>query len=316
LWVVIAEFALRLAASALGLLACGNLASAQTGYKYKDANGQWVFTDSAPPSGAKTDASFNLAHQSESLQNTIQRTDSGTTTTFTAINTCLCVATFREQILHSDDPDIPDGTEFRKILPPRSRELLTRVENAGQRNSSLNFRWEISLGSPEAKHEPPGPYRAPFAVGSTYRITQAFPDTFTHGSPDARYAVDIALPDGTPVYAARDGVVINVRHDAFLGGTSAVMMDQANLVAVLHDDGTIALYGHLHWDSIRVHIGQHVTRGEALANSGNTGFTTGPHLHFVVTRNAGFTTVSVPIEFAGPSNVAVTPLTGKMLTAY
>lgn len=310
------RLALGLGLSALALMASSNPTPAQTGYKYKDANGQWVFTDSAPPSGAKADASFNLAHQNETLQNTIERTDSGRTTTFTAINTCLCIATFREQILHSDDPAIADGTEFRKILQPQSRELLARVENAGQGNSTLNFRWEIALGSPLAKHEPPGPYRAPFAVGSTYPITQAYPDTFTHGSPDARYAIDFALPDGTPVYAARDGVVINVRHDAFLGGASAVMMDQANMVDILHDDGTIALYGHLHWDSIRVHIGQHVSRGEALANSGNTGFSTGPHLHFVVIRNAGFTMVSVPVEFAGPANVAVTPLTGKMLTAY
>src|SRR6476469_586383 len=104
----------------MALVTCANLAIAQTGYKYKDANGQWDFTDSAPPSGAKTDASFNLAHQSETLQNTIERTDSGKTTTFTAINTCLCVATFREQIVHSDDPGIADGTEFRKVLQPQS----------------------------------------------------------------------------------------------------------------------------------------------------------------------------------------------------
>jgi murein DD-endopeptidase MepM/ murein hydrolase activator NlpD len=310
------EFALRLTVSAVALVACGNLAFAQTGYKYKDPNGQWVFTDNAPPTGAKTDSSFNLAHPSETLQNTIERTDRGSTTTFTAINTCLCVATFREKIVHSDDPGIPDDTEFRKILQPQTRELLARVENSGEHSSSLKFAWEIALGSPDARHNPPGPYRCPFAVGSTYLVSQAYPATFTHGSPDARYAVDIALPDGTPVYAARDGIVINVRHDAYLGGASAVMMDQANLVAVLHDDGTIALYAHLHWDSIKVHIGQHVRRGEALANSGSTGFSTGPHLHFVVIRNAGFTGVSVPVEFAGPSNIPVTPVTGKVLTAY
>jgi murein DD-endopeptidase MepM/ murein hydrolase activator NlpD len=94
------------------------------------------------------------------------------------------------------------------------------------------------------------------------------------------------------------------------------MMDQANMVAVLHDDGTIALYGHLHWDSIQVHIGQHVDRGQALGNSGSTGFSTGPHLHFVVMRNDGVTDQSVPVTFAGPSGVPVTPTTGMKLTAY
>jgi murein DD-endopeptidase MepM/ murein hydrolase activator NlpD len=94
------------------------------------------------------------------------------------------------------------------------------------------------------------------------------------------------------------------------------MLDQANVVEVLHDDGTIALYAHLHWDSIRVHTGQHVALGEYLADSGNTGFTTGPHLHFAVWRNAGGVEVSVPVEFAGLGGGAVTARTGELLTAY
>jgi murein DD-endopeptidase MepM/ murein hydrolase activator NlpD len=289
------------------------IAQAQTAYKYKDANGNWVFTDSGPPAaaGAKQD-SFALNHQSESLQNTIERTDNGTTTTFTAINTCLCISTFAARVVHSSDPNITDGAEYHTILQPQSRELLFKVDN----NKDLKYMWVVALGKPGAEHKPPGPYRAPFAIGSTYIISQAYPQAYTHTTPDSQYAVDIALPDATPVYAARDGVVINVRHDAFRGGASSAMMDQANMVAVLHDDGTIALYAHLHWDSIQVHIGQQVSRGQYLANSGSTGFSTGPHLHFVVIKNAGFTSVSVPIAFSGPSGIPVTPVTQKSLTAY
>jgi murein DD-endopeptidase MepM/ murein hydrolase activator NlpD len=84
----------------------------------------------------------------------------------------------------------------------------------------------------------------------------------------------------------------------------------------LHDDGTIAIYAHLHWDSVRVQAGQHVQRGEYIADSGNTGFTTGPHLHFAVIRNAGSQAVSVPIQFSGPAATAVTPQQHMMLTAY
>ncbi len=300
---------------ALALTLLSGPSAAQTAYKYRDASGQWVFTDNAPQSATRQDT-FNLDHATETLQNTVERLDTGRDTQFTAVNTCLCISTFVERIVHSDDPDLPAGTEIRKILQPRSRELLVRVANAGKGAPSLQYMWKIALGSPDATHRPPGPYRAPFAVGSTYVISQAYPSASTHTTPDSMYAVDIALPDGTPVYAARDGVIINVRHDAFRGGASRAMLDQANVVDVLHDDGTIAVYGHLHWDSIRVHIGQHVSRGEYLANSGNTGFSTGPHLHFVVLRNADFTSVSVPIEFAGPSGIPVTPMTGKPLTAY
>jgi murein DD-endopeptidase MepM/ murein hydrolase activator NlpD len=138
----------------------------------------------------------------------------------------------------------------------------------------------------------------------------------THVTPDSLYAVDISMPDGTAVNAAREGTVINVRHDSFRGGAAAAMADQANLIEILHDDGTIAVYGHLHWDSIRVRIGQHVALGEYIADSGNTGFSSGPHLHFAVWRNAGEADVSVPILFAGPGPTALTPVTGMELTAY
>ena len=304
-----------LGASALALTLC-TLLPAQTAYKYRDASGQWVFTDHAPPAATHADSSFSLDHESETLRLTIERGDSGQTTQLTAVNDCLCVATFALKILHCDDPEIPDDSEYRKILQPKSREMLVKVENAGRNEPGLRYVAMMIPGSPEAKHQPPRPYRAPFAIGSTYVISQAYPSKFTHTSPDSQYAVDIALPDGTPIYAAREGIVINMRHDGFRGGLSPVMMDQANVVEILHDDGTIALYGHLHWDSIRVHIGQHVGVGEYLANSGSTGFSSGPHLHFAVVRNANFTAVSMPIEFAGPSGTPVIPVTQKSLTAY
>jgi len=292
-------------------------AVAQTGYKYRDANGQWVFTDSAsPPSASATQDSFSLKRESGTLQNTIERTDTGQRTVFTAVNTCLCVATFMEVIVHSDDPDIHDGSAFQKILQPQTRETLVSVANTGGEKSSLRYSWVIALGSPDARHHPPGPYRAPFALGATFMVSQAYPQAYTHTAPETRYAIDIALPDGTPVYAAREGMVINLRHDAFRGGAVPAMMDQANLVEILHDDGTIAMYAHLHWDSIRVHIGEHVARGQYIANSGSTGFSTGPHLHFAVSENHGFNDVSVPVEFTGASGAAITPVTHQPLTAY
>ena len=135
--------------------------------------------------------------------------------------------------------------------------------------------------------------------------------------PTAVYAVDFALPDGTAVYAAREGTVINVRHDSFRGSAPAAMADQANLIEILHDDGTIAVYGHLQWDSIRVRIGQRVALGEYIADSGNTGFSTGPHLHFAVWRNAGDGRCLRPSAVrAQRGHVRATAVTGTELTAY
>jgi murein DD-endopeptidase MepM/ murein hydrolase activator NlpD len=302
--------------AALGLALASTMPMAQTGYKYRDANGQWVFTDAAPASAAP-DSSFTLGHQNDSLHLTLDRHDSGGSTELIAVNDCLCVVTFQARIVQSDDPEIPSGTEYQALLSAGSRKTLVQVAHAGHDKAALRYIWRAALGSPLARHDPPRPYRAPFAIGSTYVISQAYPSRFTHTTPDTEYAVDIALPDGTPIYAARAGTVIDVRHDAFREGLLAsAMLDQANMVEILHDDGTIAIYGHLHWDSIRVHIGDHVGLGVYIADSGNTGFSSGPHLHFAVIRNAGVTSVSVPIQFARAREAGVTPATEMKLTAY
>ena len=89
----------------------------------------------------------------------------------------------------------------------------------------------------------------------------------------------------------------------FKTGLSLQNMDEANFVQILHDDGTHAIYAHLQLDTVRVKVGQRVARGEYIANSGNTGFSSGPHLHFVVLHNVGLRSESVPVTFAGPGGV-------------
>jgi murein DD-endopeptidase MepM/ murein hydrolase activator NlpD len=288
---------------------------AQSAYKYRDANGQWVFTDRSDTKAAPR-ATILLTHEHAALHLAVDRNDDGESTQLVAINDCLCTVTFRVSIVQSDFPAIAKGTGYAATLAPGTRETLVRVVIEGTGKPVLRYIWTAALGSPGAAHLPPRPYRAPFAIGSTYPISQAYPTRITHTTADSQYAVDIALPDGTPVYSAREGTVINVRHDSFRNGMSPTMLDQANLIEILHEDDTIALYAHLHWDSIRVRIGEHVTRGQYIADSGNTGFTSGPHLHFAVVRNAGTEDVSVPVQFAGIGGVGVTPVTQVPLTAY
>lgn len=84
------------------------------------------------------------------------------------------------------------------------------------------------------------------------------------------HGVDLAVPTGTSVVAARDGVVIQTGWNGDLGIS----------VYVEHSDGVVTRYAHLN-ESI-VELGQEVSQGEVIAYSGNTGYSTGPHLHFEI----------------------------------
>jgi len=307
--------AARLGCAALLLALCGPGLQAQTpAYKYKDANGQWVFSDRAPEI-APTGSSFSLEKEAGAMHISVDRDDRGAATLLVAVNDCICVATFELSVADSQIASIAGGSHYRATLDPGSRQTLLQAPLANGK-LNLQYNWRAAIGSPDAIHSPAQPYRAPFAVGSAYEITQAYPARYTHVTPDSEYAIDIALPDGTHVYSAREGTVINVRHDSFRGALAAAMIDQANLVEILHNDGTIAVYAHLHWDSIRVRIGERVTRGQYIADSGSTGFSSGPHLHFAVIRNSGTNDVSLPVQFAGNAGTFVTPATHMLLTAY
>jgi murein DD-endopeptidase MepM/ murein hydrolase activator NlpD len=75
---------------------------------------------------------------------------------------------------------------------------------------------------------------------------------------------------------------------------------RSNFIRILHGDGTMALYAHLKPEGVLVRAGQSVSVGQEIGLSGNTGFSTAPHLHFVVQVNAGMRLVSVPFEMRGP----------------
>jgi murein DD-endopeptidase MepM/ murein hydrolase activator NlpD len=85
--------------------------------------------------------------------------------------------------------------------------------------------------------------------------------------------IDIANSIGTPILAASDGVVIDAGPEGGYG----------NWVKLRHADGTVTLYGHL--SAWNVEVGQRVWAGDQIAKMGNTGNSTGPHLHFEVLLN-------------------------------
>ena len=304
------------ASLALASLVLASTAEGQKLFKYKDANGVWVYTDRQPESSQPYEQS-KLAKRFEPPEVQLFQREDDAGLALIAKNTFFAPIQLAYRLSQLQNVASNAPRDGLTVLPPRSEVPVIEVGKAvpGQ---SIRFQYEFQFlpGEPGAEHKPGQPYRLPFALSTTVAVSQAFPDTTTHGDPGSQYAIDFVTPIGTHVFAAREGVVIDVASGFFEHGTDLkVDGPRANIVRVLHDDGTMSLYGHLNWNTIRVVPGQHVARGEYLADSGNTGFTTGPHLHFVVQRNRGGGLVSVPIEFAGPSGAPITVRSRERYTA-
>lgn len=120
------------------------------------------------------------------------------------------------------------------------------------------------------------PYTLPFAAGGRFRVTK----TTDHYTPANQgvgvYALDLDMPMRTPVLAIRGGVVVAVE-ERFSDDDHATYHE--NWVMVRHADGTIGRYIHLTQNGALVQVGDAVSQGQTVGLSGNSGGSTGPHLH-------------------------------------
>ena len=298
------------------MLAAGPLA-AQSLYKYRGTDGEWIYAD-RPPGDASVDEVRTLgATAADKVSVSSESTGAGVR--FVARNPLHVPVELELRFTELDGFEYPDPDRpLVWLLTPQSRvELLDLAKLGNGAVPAVRYQFDYRFGDPDAQHEVARPYRVPVAVSSQFTVTQAYPDVVTHTTEDARYAVDIAMPIGTDIFAARDGLVFDVSADNFRSGLDPDRDGPAaNVVQILHDDGTYAVYAHLNWNSIRVRPGDRVVRGQYIAESGNTGFSSGPHLHFVVLRNVGMRTTSVPVVFEGVDRSTVVPATGGLLTAY
>lgn len=304
----------------LGVAAAASAQPAEgpTLYKYTDENGVQVFTDRRPTDSEAFDtAPLDTRARAGSVR-LYQRVGADQSVQLVARNDYLAPVQVAYGLVTMRNLDASTPTTGRLVVPARAElELLTLKRADPARPMQLEYGFRYVLGDPAAQHRPEQAYRLPYALAQAFVVSQAYPNTVTHGNAASRHAVDFTMPVGTAVYAARAGTVIDVAGDFFEAGTNPERdSPRANIVRVLHDDGTIALYAHLNWNSIRVTPGQRVARGEYLADSGNTGFSTGPHLHFVVQRNAGGGLESVPVRFAGPGGGELVLSSGDEPTAY
>ena len=122
-------------------------------------------------------------------------------------------------------------------------------------------------------------YQLPYKKGRSYLLVQGYLSSFSHKS---EYALDFKMKEGTPVCAARSGVVVDLREDSDKGGLKPAMLAEGNYIFIAHSDGSTAQYWHFQKNGVLVNISDTVHVNQVIGLSGNTGYSAFPHLHFEV----------------------------------
>lgn len=150
-------------------------------------------------------------------------------------------------------------------------------------------------------------YRLPLPKSRQhFLLVQGIGGRFSH-SGDQTWAFDWSMAMHTPVPAARAGVVVEVRAEPE-DRALPLTLRHANFVRIRHEDGTVGVYAHI--DSSVIRPGAKVRPGDIIASSGNTGYSTQPHLHFHVEKNNR----SIPIAFLDVKDPDGIPRVGKLYT--
>ena len=181
-------------------------------YKFQDEDGNWHFTDKLPEHQQDFEAVYMERDPEPRI--TLRQEGSSHNPVYTLHNKYWGPAEVELSLSEASNVIAEPPLPRRIVLRAQSEETVLGIGALNPRQPfsyKLNFRW--APGPPN-----PVPVRGivvhpPFAAGESYPISQAFNGDVTHMGTDSQYAVDIVMPVGTPVLAARDGTVMDVEED-------------------------------------------------------------------------------------------------------
>ncbi|WGS86314.1 peptidoglycan DD-metalloendopeptidase family protein [Methylomonas sp. UP202] len=293
------------------VLICGG-ADAKKLYKYRDPQGLWHYSDQAPQDAGPIE--IRQMKPAAAQRVWLEKSGDDRRATFAVRNTYPGPIEVEIDWRDGENVEAQPALPSRFVVGPGLSAPLFAVDavpGAGRWHYGLQYRYVLGQPLAEAPGDPD--YRPPLALGSRFQITQGFGGEYSHTDDQNRYAVDIMMPVDTPVHAARAGVVLDVENDFDGNGTEPAYAGKANTIRIGHDDGTMAVYAHLALEKALVKVGERVAAGQLIGFSGNTGLTTGPHLHFAVQVNRGMALVSVPFRFVDAQGRRFTPELGRWL---
>ena len=198
-----------------------------------------------------------------------------------------------------------------ETLPPNDSQLFMVLNKTAQdKKSRYGFDCASTIGSVDAEHDEDVLYRLPYATGRSYYVLQGYGSRLSHTGPE-EFTVDFKMREGTPVHAARGGVVVKMEESHSRGCWKNGCGKYANYIVILHDDWTTGEYYHLQQNGSLVEAGDRVVAGQKIGLSGDTGNSALPHLHFGVYRAAAWGKFhSIPVRFNSVDGIVSKPRRG------
>ncbi len=188
--------------------------------------------------------------------------------------------------MHGVNMRSEDDFPLELVLDGHERRFLTTFEviEVGKDNTFYLDLYYVVPGILNATHDDSYVYELPYGDGEGFQVTQGYNGDFSHFD-DFAYSLDFDMPEGTPLYAARDGWVVEVIEQYSEFGTTDDFRTMTNLVTILHEDGTASQYAHQRQGGVTVEVGDYVEVVDLISYSGVVGYTDDfPHLHFQVHR--------------------------------